>query len=511
MSFTVIPTSYSYRLYATDHANGSSISGHCATPPMLKAERIRYTCHDPKSSVLFDAKIPPILPWPRRDTAWASELLVLNGNGMKKRSMYFNFTGQADYTGVEAVEVAVFNCPMFGASIESIVTSRRIKIPISKVSCKSLVRQCVPLKERNLGFALEFRLSQRSRWMHLAEIEFHRMGHTCKQNATPTTPTSLENNTTNLDIPEGEVELAIGKAAHTLISSFTVIFYEIFNSESNNGSSTTGHCKSTSGYFRHNAYKFTCTEPNSSVLFDNKIPTLTGLDGETWAEELLTLGFNNRLAIHLDPPKANILTETWKIVVVLFNCPQWGISVEKIVIDSKQVGLGLNITSCQHLVRVCRSYESKGSSFNLTFEPFLGSAWVHIAEIILHKDNTCPPDTVLEQFPLLHSSTLQPSTDGDMLKISTTQNYNATKSTTTTSTTCSCGEAGCKNMCPSHTSMAAILGSCIPLTLLAITAAVIFVMSILAISKYCLKRKEVCSRILEDEKIEENTNIYFNT
>ncbi len=47
-------------------------------------------------------------------------------------------------------------------------------------------------------------------------------------------------------------------------------------------SSATGHCSDVSDSGR------VCNTPRSSVLFDG-IPTLTGLDGNMWATQLLTL------------------------------------------------------------------------------------------------------------------------------------------------------------------------------------------------------------------------------
>ena len=38
----------------------------------------------------------------------------------------------------------------------------------------------------------------------------------------------------------------------------------------------------------------TCTDPTSSVLYDGHIPTLTGLDGDMWASQLLTLHTTTR-------------------------------------------------------------------------------------------------------------------------------------------------------------------------------------------------------------------------
>ena len=40
-----------------------------------------------------------------------------------------------------------------------------------------------------------------------------------------------------------------------------------------------------------------CEASTSSVLFDGNIPTLTGLDGDMWASQLLTLQIRNQSGI----------------------------------------------------------------------------------------------------------------------------------------------------------------------------------------------------------------------
>ncbi len=59
-------------------------------------------------------------------------------------------------------------------------------------------------------------------------------------------------------------------------------FYHVGNSiMSVNGSSEDGNCTLVGTRI--------CNEPNSSVLQDGIIPTLTGLDGDMWASQLLTI------------------------------------------------------------------------------------------------------------------------------------------------------------------------------------------------------------------------------
>ena len=62
-----------------------------------------------------------------------------------------------------------------------------------------------------------------------------------------------------------------------------------------NGSSATGNSSNyTSG---------ACNDPASSVLFDGHIPTLTGLDGDMWASQLLTIQEPSVLILFDSPPQ----------------------------------------------------------------------------------------------------------------------------------------------------------------------------------------------------------------
>ncbi len=120
-----------------------------------------------------------------------------------------------------------------------------------------------------------------------------------------------------------------------------------------NGSSEDGNC---------NLIVTTCNEPTTSVLQDGIIPTLTGLDGDMWASHLLT--------INTDSPTNDITFDfeatpgVRRVEVVMFNCSEWGISVDKITLygstTTSSIGTALaaispGITSCDSLVRVCIS------------------------------------------------------------------------------------------------------------------------------------------------------------
>ena len=88
-----------------------------------------------------------------------------------------------------------------------------------------------------------------------------------------------------------------------------------------NGSSPTGHCSSVRLNFDGTS---TCLTPTSSVLFDGVIPTLTALDENMRASQLMILslseyGYSYSLELDFALPSYNMRVE-----ITIFNCPQWG-------------------------------------------------------------------------------------------------------------------------------------------------------------------------------------------
>ena len=132
-----------------------------------------------------------------------------------------------------------------------------------------------------------------------------------------------------------------------------------------NGSSATGNCaSSTSG-------TITCADQASSVLFDGHIPILTGLDGNTWASQLLTIQTTaeaTSVDITFDFHDTPDFTTVERVEVVMFNCPQWGIGVETIAAIEHLTNIRhntVNITSCDSLVRVCIPFRATTPTFTL--------------------------------------------------------------------------------------------------------------------------------------------------
>ena len=163
-----------------------------------------------------------------------------------------------------------------------------------------------------------------------------------------------------------------------------------------NGSSITGHCSSV----KYIVNQATCAQPTTSVLFDGVIPTLIGINCDMWASQLLTLQKTvtevDFTAITFDfPGYAGI---NGRIEIVMFNCPQWGISVQSIdIIVAPSFTEGTTLiathipsnTSCDSLVTICIPYISTNLTvFGLLFTFGTNSSWMHLAELTVYQNGT---------------------------------------------------------------------------------------------------------------------------
>ena len=175
-----------------------------------------------------------------------------------------------------------------------------------------------------------------------------------------------------------------------------------------NGSSSTGRCLS----FIPSITKQTCTTPTSSVLFDENVSTLTELDGDMWASQLLTINTTDNTAnITFDFTDTPDYTGVGRVEVVMFNCPEWGISVRTISLFSATsisgnrtflTSIFPTTTSCDSFVRVCINHtvSSIRPVLNLKFNLHSTSNWVHFAEVTFYANgSTCPQDTIITPPP----------------------------------------------------------------------------------------------------------------
>ena len=190
-----------------------------------------------------------------------------------------------------------------------------------------------------------------------------------------------------------------------------MFFFPVPETISVNGSPVTGNCSdfvpgiTTGGLSR-------CDDPVSSVLFDGNIPTLTGLDGDMWASQLLTLQTINEFRREIVSEVTDVVA---RVEFVIFNCPEWGISTQ-IIRLSTATSVGTRsfpqsfnvptITSCDSLVRMCIDNIIIQPAIALEFIPPPDSTWTHLAEVTFYSSgSTCPPDTIIPSLPLSDATT----------------------------------------------------------------------------------------------------------
>ena len=168
------------------------------------------------------------------------------------------------------------------------------------------------------------------------------------------------------------------------------------------GSSATGNCSSVSS----TGVISTCSNTTSSVLFDGEIPTLTGLDGDMWASQLLTLQSSSHVSSLFNfTSTPDYIGLSGRLEVVMFNCPEKGISASTIRVSTSSSFVAqksIGITSCDSLVRVCTPIATPQPSITLDFVTGFNSDMVYLAEVTFYaasSASTCPPDTIITTAP----------------------------------------------------------------------------------------------------------------
>jgi hypothetical protein len=126
-----------------------------------------------------------------------------------------------------------------------------------------------------------------------------------------------------------------------------------------------------------------------------------------WASQLLTLNATvpSRRDIIYDFTSVPNYVRVERIELVMFNCPEKGISVQTINISAPSLlsetisPLGIFnvfITSCDSLVRVCIPRLITQPVIFLRFTPPAFSTWVYLAEVEFYGEgSTCQPDTII--------------------------------------------------------------------------------------------------------------------
>ena len=117
-----------------------------------------------------------------------------------------------------------------------------------------------------------------------------------------------------------------------------------------NGSSLNGHCSDV----RSSDVKFGCGTPSSSVLFDGEIPTLTRLDGDTWASPLMI--FQASVTSSYQMTFIFAKSTVRRVEIVALHCPQWGSYISTITVSwshyTKTVYNTLGTDICGSLLKI---------------------------------------------------------------------------------------------------------------------------------------------------------------
>ena len=229
--------------------------------------------------------------------------------------------------------------------------------------------------------------------------------------------------------------------------------------------------------------------PNSGVLFDGHIPTLTGLDGDMWANQLLTINtMQPQTTVIFDFTDTLGSDRVKRIEVVMFNCPQQGIAFTTIKLLGADRGqpftdLGSisvsSLTSCKYLVRVCLSAFISQPLIGLQFTLDQDSDWVHLADVIFNaRNSTCQPNVILTSSP---PNTTPPTITPPDANITTILPTTTTNIPTTTTS------QGTSN--PTTTIIAAVVPLSIVLIIVIIIVVLIFCIVCTTKHKHLLRAK----------------------
>ena len=251
----------------------------------------------------------------------------------------------------------------------------------------------------------------------------------------------------------------------------------------------------------------TCLQPTSSVLFDGCVPTLTGLDGDMWASQLLTINTIKSSTIFIfdftDTPR---YVGIQRVEVVMFNCPQRGIAFTTIdLLGATARGQPFkhfgpisvsSLTSCKYLVRVCLSTTVSRPVIGLQFTLDPDSDWVHLAEMTFYaRGSTCPPNIILKPPTpppdTTPSNTTSPTIPTTLLDTIASDNISASSGESSQNTTTSMEFFGISTQDKITTTIIAVV---VPLSIVPIIIIIVVVLILCIVCttkhKYRLRTKE---------------------
>lgn len=156
------------------------------------------------------------------------------------------------------------------------------------------------------------------------------------------------------------------------------------------------------------------TNTLGALAMDGIVPTLTGLGGNSWANQLITLASpvndpNGPINIVFTSPAG--LQFVGIVEVAIFNCPEWNIGAEFITITGGLISESLRTlgsvsgfpTDCGRLLHVCVPIFANVGILQISFGEFssemamnLSQRWVHLGEVIFNDEN-CPTNLIVQE------------------------------------------------------------------------------------------------------------------
>ena len=154
-------------------------------------------------------------------------------------------------------------------------------------------------------------------------------------------------------------------------------------------------------------------QDGTSVLVDNTILPLSGLDGNQWARDLYTVERESTAFIFISFDFGTPV-QVRRVELVLFNCQEWSIFASEIDIYTSTTGFPQSDTasprvvvgervlpnSCENLNRVCVLLTTRVQApiYYIVFPTVGIRGKVYLAETIFYNDtSTCGPDTLVTE------------------------------------------------------------------------------------------------------------------
>ena len=153
-----------------------------------------------------------------------------------------------------------------------------------------------------------------------------------------------------------------------------------------NGSSENGNCSSTT--VNTDGIQV-CNTPETSVLFDGVIPSLSDINTNMcWANQLLVLDVASSITFEFSQPSIGTFN-TQGLEIVMINCPSENIGADTVrLYEGRHFRKFPNFDmSCDRLIRGCGSFQSiTSTTIPLTFVVGdIVTSYVFIAEISFYQ------------------------------------------------------------------------------------------------------------------------------